>query len=105
MAAIAYATERIKIGPLVTPPARRRIHKLARETVTLDRLSGGRPIFGAGPGSDNSGGFSKFGGEGDAKAGAELVGEGLPPVRCRRGGGVPPRAGSPPGDPRGACGA
>src|SRR6476620_2822845 len=61
MAAIAYATERVKIGPLITPPARRRIHKLARETATVDRLSSGRLIFGAGLGSDNSGEFSKFG--------------------------------------------
>src|SRR3954469_16746680 len=42
MAANASAPERLNIGPLITPPARRRIHKLARETVTLDRLSRGR---------------------------------------------------------------
>src|SRR3954449_1230347 len=77
MAAIACATERVKIGPLITPPARRRIHKLARETVTLDRLSGGRLIFGAGLGSDNSGEFSKFGEESDAKARARLLDDGL----------------------------
>src|SRR4051795_10242958 len=77
MAAIACATERVKIGPLITPPARRRIHKLARETVTLDRLSGGRLIFGAGLGSDNSGEFSKFGEESDAKARAKLLDDGL----------------------------
>lgn len=77
MAAIACATERIKIGPLVTPPARRRIHKLARETVTLDRLSRGRLIFGAGLGSDNSGEFSKFGEESDSKARAQLLDAGL----------------------------
>src|SRR3954451_4981260 len=77
MAAIACATERIVTGPLITPPARRRIHKLARETVTLDRLSGGRLIFGAGLGSDNSGEFSKFGEEADAKARARLLDDGL----------------------------
>jgi alkanesulfonate monooxygenase SsuD/methylene tetrahydromethanopterin reductase-like flavin-dependent oxidoreductase (luciferase family) len=77
MAAIACTTERMRIGPLVTPPARRRIHKLARETVTLDRLSGGRLIFGAGLGSDNSGEFSKFGEEADAKERARLLDEGL----------------------------
>jgi alkanesulfonate monooxygenase SsuD/methylene tetrahydromethanopterin reductase-like flavin-dependent oxidoreductase (luciferase family) len=77
MAAIACATARVKIGPLITPPARRRIHKLARETVTLDRLSGGRLIFGAGLGSDNSGEFSKFGEESDAKARAKLLDDGL----------------------------
>jgi alkanesulfonate monooxygenase SsuD/methylene tetrahydromethanopterin reductase-like flavin-dependent oxidoreductase (luciferase family) len=77
MAAIACATERVLIGPLVTPPARRRMHKLARETVTLDRLSGGRLIFGAGLGSDNSGEFSKFGEEPDARARAQLLDDGL----------------------------
>nr|MBA2629916.1 LLM class flavin-dependent oxidoreductase [Thermoleophilaceae bacterium] len=44
LAAIATATDRLVIGPLVTPLARRRPHRLARETVTLDRLSGGRLI-------------------------------------------------------------
>ncbi len=77
MGAIAYATERVKIGPMVTPPARRRMHKLARETTTLDRLSHGRLIFGAGLGSDNSGEFSHFGEEADAKARARLLDEGL----------------------------
>ena len=77
LAAIACATERIVIGPLVTPPARRRIHKLARETVTLDRLSGGRLVFGAGLGSDNSGEFSKFGEVADARERAALLDDGL----------------------------
>jgi alkanesulfonate monooxygenase SsuD/methylene tetrahydromethanopterin reductase-like flavin-dependent oxidoreductase (luciferase family) len=77
MAAIAAATERVLIGPLITPPARRRIHKLARETATLDLLSGGRFVFGAGLGSDNSSEFSKFGEEADAKARAQLLDDGL----------------------------
>lgn len=77
MGAIATVTERIRIGPMITPPARRRVHKLARETVTLDRLSGGRLIFGAGLGSDNSGEFTRFGEEADAKARAALLDEGL----------------------------
>jgi alkanesulfonate monooxygenase SsuD/methylene tetrahydromethanopterin reductase-like flavin-dependent oxidoreductase (luciferase family) len=77
MAAIACATDRVLLGPLITPPARRRIHKLARETVTLDRLSGGRLVFGAGLGSDNSGEFSKFGEEADARARAALLDDGL----------------------------
>jgi alkanesulfonate monooxygenase SsuD/methylene tetrahydromethanopterin reductase-like flavin-dependent oxidoreductase (luciferase family) len=77
MAAVAAATERVLIGPLITPPARRRIHKLARETVTLDLLSGGRFVFGAGLGSDNSGEFSKFGEEADARARAQLLDDGL----------------------------
>jgi alkanesulfonate monooxygenase SsuD/methylene tetrahydromethanopterin reductase-like flavin-dependent oxidoreductase (luciferase family) len=77
MAAIATATERVLIGPLITPPARRRIHKLARETATLDLLSNGRFVFGAGLGSDNSGEFSQFGEEADSRARAQLLDDGL----------------------------
>ncbi len=51
LAAIAASTSRIRIGPMVTPLARRRPWKLARETVTLDRLSGGRLILGVGLGT------------------------------------------------------
>src|SRR5439155_11529629 len=72
-----YATERIVIGPMVTPPARRRAHKLARETATLDRLSNGRLVVGAGLGSDNSGEFSQFGEESDPRARARLLDDGL----------------------------
>jgi alkanesulfonate monooxygenase SsuD/methylene tetrahydromethanopterin reductase-like flavin-dependent oxidoreductase (luciferase family) len=52
LAAIAAATERIRLGPMVTPLARRRPAKVARETATLDRLSGGRLTLGVGLGSD-----------------------------------------------------
>ena len=48
---MALRTERIRLGPLVTPLARRRPWKLARETVTLDHLSGGRLILGVGVGA------------------------------------------------------
>jgi len=81
MAAIATATERVLVGPLITPPARRRIHKLARETATLDLLSSGRFVFGAGLGSDNSGEFSQFGEEADARARAQLLDDGLEELR------------------------
>src|SRR5918995_875391 len=43
LAAIAAATEEVMLGPMVTPLARRRPAKVARETATLDRLSGGPP--------------------------------------------------------------
>ena len=52
LAAIASATERIRLGPMVTPLARRRPAKVARETATLDRLSDGRLTLGVGLGSD-----------------------------------------------------
>ena len=51
LAAIALATDRLRIGPLVTPLPRRRPVKLAREVVTLDHLSGGRLTLGVGIGA------------------------------------------------------
>jgi alkanesulfonate monooxygenase SsuD/methylene tetrahydromethanopterin reductase-like flavin-dependent oxidoreductase (luciferase family) len=67
MAAIACATERVLTGPLVTPTPRRRVQKLARETVTLDRLSGGRLVLGVGIGGNRHGEFAPFGDEADAR--------------------------------------
>lgn len=55
LAAIATATERLRFGPMVTPLARRRPAKVARETATLDQLSGGRLTLGVGLGSDRYG--------------------------------------------------
>jgi alkanesulfonate monooxygenase SsuD/methylene tetrahydromethanopterin reductase-like flavin-dependent oxidoreductase (luciferase family) len=55
LAAIATTTERLRFGPMVTPLARRRPAKVARETATLDRLSGGRLTLGVGLGSDRFG--------------------------------------------------
>jgi alkanesulfonate monooxygenase SsuD/methylene tetrahydromethanopterin reductase-like flavin-dependent oxidoreductase (luciferase family) len=79
LAAIAARTEKVVIGPLVTPLARRRMHQLARETVTLDRLSQGRLVLGVGLGSDRSGEFDRerFGEEPDIKARAKLLDDGL----------------------------
>jgi alkanesulfonate monooxygenase SsuD/methylene tetrahydromethanopterin reductase-like flavin-dependent oxidoreductase (luciferase family) len=53
LAAIATATERIRFGPMVTPLARRRPAKVARETAALDLLSGGRLTLGVGLASDH----------------------------------------------------
>ena len=50
LSAIAARTHRLRLGPLVTPLSRRRVEKVARETVTLDRLSEGRLTFGVGLG-------------------------------------------------------
>lgn len=55
LAAIAVATESVRLGPMVTPLARRRPVKVARETVTLDRLSEGRLVLGVGLGADRFG--------------------------------------------------
>jgi alkanesulfonate monooxygenase SsuD/methylene tetrahydromethanopterin reductase-like flavin-dependent oxidoreductase (luciferase family) len=79
LAAIAARTEKLVIGPLVTPLSRRRPHQLARETVTLDRLSGGRLVLGVGLGSDRTGEFdpARFGEEGEPRARAKQLDEGL----------------------------
>lgn len=67
LAAIATRTERLRIGALVTPLARRRPQVVARQTTTLDLLSGGRMVFGAALGRDQSGReLSAFGEELDA---------------------------------------
>ena len=55
LTAIAVATDSIRLGPMVTPLARRRPVKVARETATLDRLSEGRLILGVGLGDDRFG--------------------------------------------------
>ncbi len=51
LSAIALATETLRLGPMVTPLARRRVQKVARETVTLDHLSNGRLTVGVGLGN------------------------------------------------------
>ena len=76
LAAMAVNTKRIKLGPIVTPVARRRPWKLARETVTLDHLSSGRLILGVGLGWASTE-FDTFGEEGNPKIRAEKLDEGL----------------------------
>jgi hypothetical protein len=61
LAAIACATSTLRIGPMITPLSRRRVRKLARETVTLDILSSGRLTLGVGLGSARNGELEAFG--------------------------------------------
>ena len=77
LAAVACATERIRFGPLVTPLSRRRVHKVARETVTLDLLSGGRLTLGVGLGSDRNDELEPFGEVVDPRERARLLDAGL----------------------------
>jgi hypothetical protein len=50
LSAIAVRTKTIRLGTWVTPVGRRQPWQLARDLATLDRLSGGRVILGAGLG-------------------------------------------------------
>ncbi len=77
MAAMAMRTERVRLGAILTPPARRRPWKLARETMTLDHLSGGRLFLPVGLGAVEDGGFSKVGEPADRKVRAQLLDESL----------------------------
>ena len=77
LAAMASATERIRLGPLVTPLFRRHPWKLARETVTLDHLSNGRLTLGVGLGGDWFKEVSAFDGSVDDRIRASMLDEGL----------------------------
>jgi len=78
LTAMAMATSRIKLGPIVTPLPRRRPWKLARESVTLDHLSNGRLILGVGIGSDiYFKEYSSYGEAPDDKLHGAMLDEGL----------------------------
>ncbi|HWC69597.1 MAG TPA: LLM class flavin-dependent oxidoreductase [Actinomycetota bacterium] len=77
LSGLAATTETIRLGPLVTPLARRRPWKLARETVTLDHLSHGRVVLGAGLGFPPDVEFGSFGEPTGDRERAELLDEGL----------------------------
>jgi alkanesulfonate monooxygenase SsuD/methylene tetrahydromethanopterin reductase-like flavin-dependent oxidoreductase (luciferase family) len=77
LTAAALATSRIRLGPLVTPVARRRPEQLARQVATLDVLSGGRVVFGAGLGGPIEDEFGSFGDTTDPVVLAERLDEGL----------------------------
>jgi alkanesulfonate monooxygenase SsuD/methylene tetrahydromethanopterin reductase-like flavin-dependent oxidoreductase (luciferase family) len=89
LSAIATSTQRLTLGPLVTPLSRRRVQKVARETVTLDRLSGGRTVFGVGLGSDHE--LAPFGEVEDPRERARLLDAGLERLSELWGGDFEPR--------------
>jgi alkanesulfonate monooxygenase SsuD/methylene tetrahydromethanopterin reductase-like flavin-dependent oxidoreductase (luciferase family) len=77
LTAIALATRKVRIGTVVTPLFRRQLPRLARETATLDHLSGGRLVLGVGSGTDLFGEISTFAGPMDDRVRAEMLDEGL----------------------------
>ncbi len=73
LTAVALATTRVRFGALVTPLPRRRVQKVAREIASLDRLSNGRVVCGAGLGYPPDEEFEAFGEDGrDAVRAARL---------------------------------
>ncbi|GIH18630.1 LLM class flavin-dependent oxidoreductase [Rugosimonospora africana] len=77
LTAAALATRRIRLGTAITPVARRRPSKLAREVTTLDRLTGGRMILGAALGAPVDDEYGSFGDTTDTRVLAERLDEGL----------------------------
>src|SRR5215475_11237280 len=77
LTAADLATRRIRLGTAITPVARRRPAKLAREVTTLDRLTGGRMILGVGLGDPVAGEYGSFGDTTDTRVLAERLDEGL----------------------------
>jgi hypothetical protein len=77
MAAMGMRTERVRLGAIVTPPSRRRPWKLAREAMTLDRLSGGRLILPVGLGATDDVAFANVGEPADVRTRAEMLDESL----------------------------
>jgi alkanesulfonate monooxygenase SsuD/methylene tetrahydromethanopterin reductase-like flavin-dependent oxidoreductase (luciferase family) len=76
LGAVAAATSRIRIGAMVTPLARRRPWKVAKEISTLDHLSAGRVIVGVGLGVPDAE-FTAFGESADPQARGAALDEAL----------------------------
>lgn len=76
LTAVVLATSRMTVGSMLTPLPRRRPAEVARQTVTLDRLSGGRLVFGAGLGYAEHD-FTPFGDQWDIRLRAAQLDEAL----------------------------
>ena len=74
LGAMAARTERVMLGPLLTPPSRRRPWKLASEVATVDRLSAGRAVLCVGLGALDTG-FAAVGEETGRRERAALMDE------------------------------
>ena len=80
LGAVAASTSQLVVGTGITPVPRRRPQVLAQTVATLDVLSGGRVIFGAGLGGVPSE-FSAFGEDAAPRTRAEKLDEGLDLLR------------------------
>ncbi|HEY1643862.1 MAG TPA: LLM class flavin-dependent oxidoreductase [Streptosporangiaceae bacterium] len=82
LTAIAMRTQRLRIGPLITPLARRRPGNVARQVATLDHLTGGRVTLGVGLGVSSGPEFHQFGEESDPRVRGDMLDEGLQILRA-----------------------
>jgi alkanesulfonate monooxygenase SsuD/methylene tetrahydromethanopterin reductase-like flavin-dependent oxidoreductase (luciferase family) len=80
LAAVATRTERLLLGTCVTPVPRRRPQVLALQVATLDELSSGRAVLGAGLGGKRKE-FEEFGESFDTERRWQLLEEGLELIR------------------------
>ncbi|MFJ9608423.1 LLM class flavin-dependent oxidoreductase [Kitasatospora sp. NPDC101176] len=76
LAAVAADTERLRLGVMVSVLALKRPAEVARATVALDLLTGGRLVFGAGLGS-SAAEFRALGHDPDPRVRAEKLDEAL----------------------------
>jgi len=74
LSAVAMATERLRIGAMVSAVSRLRPETFAHQTATLDRLSAGRLVVGVGLGNPSEQ-FSAFGHPADIKVRAAMADE------------------------------
>jgi alkanesulfonate monooxygenase SsuD/methylene tetrahydromethanopterin reductase-like flavin-dependent oxidoreductase (luciferase family) len=78
----ASATQRVCLGPLITPLARRRPWNVAREVSSLDHLSDGRMVLGVGLGISSGPEFNQISEEPDRRVRGDLLDEGLAIIRA-----------------------
>jgi alkanesulfonate monooxygenase SsuD/methylene tetrahydromethanopterin reductase-like flavin-dependent oxidoreductase (luciferase family) len=80
LGAVATRTERLRLGTAVTPVPRRRPQVLALQVATLDELSGGRAVLGAGLGGNRKE-FEEFGESFGTERRWQLLEDGLELIR------------------------
>jgi alkanesulfonate monooxygenase SsuD/methylene tetrahydromethanopterin reductase-like flavin-dependent oxidoreductase (luciferase family) len=77
LAAFAVATERVRLGAIIHPLARRKPWEVARQSTTVDRLSDGRLVLPVGLGAVDDAGFGRVGEVTDRRIRAERLDESL----------------------------
>lgn len=76
LGALAVRTTRVRLGTTITALPRHQLHEVARQTVTIDRLSGGRMVLGVGLGEPPAE-YTAVGRTSDRSVLAAMLDEGL----------------------------